>query len=358
MHRREFLKDSLVGAPLLMAKRGSGRFVATRAEGPGASATAANPRRRVEFRRMLTHWTEYFEPGYLPFVDEVQPELIQVGFYGAEFWAIAHVPKADLKDTNAAAYPVDGDLKGNGDFFENLNKQLHQRGIKVVGHFDTEFHVTGVIYGPEGPREGFFKFYNELWDEKELGPKPVKDPLELVQRSADGSPSFFYRPAYSPWPLYHGCLNNPNWQKVLKAFAKRGIERGVDGFVINHFYLVGCVCPYCSRGFKDYLRERYKPAELRRNFGIEDLDKHQFSEIVGSCRPGDMTPLRLEELRFSHISRKQAFDKIFIEYGRSLKPDLILAQWLHGHYTPSAADERLMLPPELWAKGEDYIWYS
>jgi hypothetical protein len=71
-----------------------------------------------------------------------------------------------------------------------------------------------------------------------------------------------------------------------------------------------------------------------------------------------MTPLRLEELRFSHISRKQAFDEIFIAYGRSLKPDLILAAWLHGHYTPSPADERLMLPPELWAKGEDYIWYS
>ena len=125
---------------------------------------------------------------HLPFVDEVQPELIQVGFYGAEFWAIAHVPKADLKDTNAAAYPVDGDLNGNGQFFENLNKELHKRGIKVVGHFDTEFHVTGVIYGPEGPREGFFKFYNELWDEKEFGPKPVKDPLELLQRKADGTP--------------------------------------------------------------------------------------------------------------------------------------------------------------------------
>ena len=55
---------------------------------------------------------------------------------------------------------------------------------------------------------------------------------------------------------------------------------------------------------------------------------------------------------------KNAYDDVFIAYGRSVKPDLILAAWLHGHYTPAPADERLMLPPELWAKGEDYIWYS
>jgi hypothetical protein len=324
----------------------------------GRQARESNSRPRLEFSRMLVHWQHYIDPGYLPFVDEVQPELVQVGFYGAEFWALAHVPKADMKGAAAAVYPVDGDLKANGQFFENLNKELHKRGIKVVGHFDVELHVTGLIDGPQGPREGFFDFYNKLWDEKELGPKPVKGPLELIQRNADGSPSFYDLPAYSPWPMYHGCLNNPNWQKVLKAFVKRGIERGVDGFVINHFYLVGCVCQYCVRGFKDYLRQRYRPAELRRNFGIEDLEKHEFAEIVGSYQPGNMTPLRLEELRFSHISRKQAFDEIFIAYGRSLKPDLILAAWLHGHYTPSPADERLMLPPELWAKGEDYIWYS
>jgi len=55
---------------------------------------------------------------------------------------------------------------------------------------------------------------------------------------------------------------------------------------------------------------------------------------------------------------KNAYDEVFMAYGRSLKPDLILAQWLHGHDTPAPNDERLMLPPELWAKGEDYLWYS
>jgi hypothetical protein len=323
---------------------------------PGRQAAESNSGPRLEFSRMLVHWHQYIDPGYLAFVDEVQPEVVQVGFYGVDFWAFSHVPMS-VKGPTAATQAVDGDLKASGQFLENLNKELHQRGIKVIGHFDVEYHVTGLIDGPQGPREGFFKFYNELWDEKELGPKPVKDPLELLQRNADGSPLTVTLKGFSPWPLYHGCLNNPNWRAVLKAFVKRGIERGVDGFIANYFYTNGCMCKYCVQGFKDYLRQRYSPAELRKQFGIEDLDKHKFAEITGWYAPNQMTPLRLEGLRFSEISRKKAFDEIFIEYGRSLKPDLIVAQWLHSYQPTPSNDERLTLPTELWGKGEDYLWY-
>jgi hypothetical protein len=48
---------------------------------------------RLEFSRMLVHWRQYIDPGYLKFVEEVQPEVVQVGFYGVDFWALAHVPK-------------------------------------------------------------------------------------------------------------------------------------------------------------------------------------------------------------------------------------------------------------------------
>ena len=41
------------------------------------------------------------------------------------------------------------------------------------------------------------------------------------------------------------------------------------------------MCKYCVQGFKDYLRQRYSPAELRKQFGIDDLDKHKFAEITG-----------------------------------------------------------------------------
>jgi hypothetical protein len=311
---------------------------------------------RLEFSRMLVHWRQYIDPGYLAFIDETQPEVVQAGFYGVDFWALAHVPKA-VKGATAATHAVDGDLKASGQFLENLNRELHKRGVKVIGHIDTTYHVTGLIDGPQGPREGFFQFYNELWDEKELGPKPVRDPLELLQRKADGSPYAIQLDGFSPWPIFHGCLNNPNWRRVMKAFVKRGIERGVDGFVINYFYTNGCMCQYCVRGFKDHLRERYSPAELRKQFGIENLETHPFAEINGWYKANEMTPLRLEGQRFSDMSRKRAFDDIFIAYGRSLKPDLILAQWLHSYQPMPRNDERFMLPSDLWAKGEDYLWY-
>ena len=124
--------------------------------------TAREASSRLEFSRMLVHWKQYVDPGYLKFVDEVQPEVVQVGFYGVDFWALAHVAKS-VKGTTAATHAVDGDLKASGRFLENLNRELHRRGVKVVGHIDTTYHVTGLIDGPEGPREGFFKFYNELW---------------------------------------------------------------------------------------------------------------------------------------------------------------------------------------------------
>jgi hypothetical protein len=305
---------------------------------------------------MLVHWRQYIDPGYLAFVEEAQPEVVQAGFYGVDFWALAHVPKS-VKGATAATHAVDGDLAASGRFLENLNAELHKRGVKVVGHIDTTYHVTGLIDGPQGPREGFFKFYNELWDEKELGPKPVKDPLALIQRKADGSPYAIKLDGFSPWPIYHGCLNNPDWRKVIKAFVKRGIERGLDGFAINYFYTNGCMCAHCVRGFRDHLRTSYSAAELRKQFGIEDLETHEFAEINGWYKPNEMTPLRLEGQRFSDISRKQAFDDIFVRYGRSLKPDLVLAQWLHSYQPMPRNDERMMLPPDLWAKDEDYLWY-
>jgi hypothetical protein len=50
---------------------------------------------------------------------------------------------------------------------------------------------------------------------------------------------------------------------------------------------------------------------------------------------------------------------VFVKYGRSLKPDLILAQWNHlGNLAQIDGDERCLLPAELWGRDETYLWYS
>ncbi len=306
-----------------------------------------------ELTTLVAHWAEYDKPDYLRFIEESQPDVAQVGFYGGHFWSLGHTPQYS---GYPAHFPVRG-LAELGDWFENLNRQLHQRGVKVVGHFNVEF-LVGDPAGPDGPR-GFFKFYRDLWDEKELGPKPVSDPLQMMEKNRDGSPIINRSYSIGGMAEYWACLRNPAWQQVLKAWVRQGLRRGVDGFVSNYFYRHNCLCDHCRREFRNYLRGRFTDAELRTRFGIEDLANHEFPEIVSWHPPGESTPLRLEMLRFSQVSNKQVFDEVFVRYGRSLKSDLIVAQWNHlGNLSQIDGDERCLLPAEHWGRDESYLWYS
>jgi hypothetical protein len=318
-----------------------------------ATAAYPQPTPRFEFRRMVAHWTDYADPEYLKFIDDTKPEVVQVGFYGGHFWSLAHTPQYK---GYPAHFPVQG-LNECGDWFTDLNAKLHKRNVKVVGHFNVEF-LVGEPDSKDGPR-GFFKFYRDLWNEKELGPRPLKDPLDFMQRNADGTPIVAKSYSIGGMREYSACLNNPQWRKVLKAWVKVGIDRGVDGYVSNYFYRHNCLCSYCEAGFRDYLKKRFSGDELAKTFDIKDVNKHVFSEIVGWHNPKESTPLRREMLRYSQISCKEAYDDVFVKHGRSLKKDLILAQWNHlGNFNQINGDERSMLPKELWGKDEDYAWYS
>ena len=253
-------------------------------------------------------------------------------------------------------------IRLSADYFEEINRELRRRGVRPIGHFSVAKYLLGRPDTEGRPGDGFFKFYNELWDETELGPKPVADPLDLLSKNRDGTPYVSFDTDAAPYGVYWGCLSNPDWRRVLKAWVKRGIERGLDGFQINYFYRVDCHCRYCVRRFKAHLASRYDPEQLRGRFGIEDLEAHQFSEIVSRHPPSETTPLRLEMQLFSDLINKEAFDEVFHQYGRSLKPDLITSVWGHssqdfGNPPTGNNDERMMLPSELWGKDESYLWY-
>ncbi len=317
------------------------------------TSTSAQATERLEFTRLVAHWADYADPGYLSFLEDARPEIAQVGFYGAHFWSLAHTA---FGHGYHAHFPVRG-LAECGRWFEDLNAKIHRRGVKVIGHFNVEF-LVGDPESPEGPR-GFFKFYRDLWDERELGPRPVADPIELLQKGRDGKPIVHDTYKIGGMQEYWGCLSNPQWRSVLKAWVKIAIRRGVDGLIANYFYRHNCLCRHCVAGFKRHLSERFNAPQLIERFGIADLEHHEFRAIVGWHDPKLSTPLFREMLRFSQISTKRAFDEVFIEYGRSLKPGLIVAQWDHlGDMTPISGDERCLLPSELWGRGEDYLWYS
>lgn len=319
----------------------------------GAAVVGAEPAPRFEFTRMVAHWDAYGDASYLPFIEEAQPEVAQVGFYGAHFWSLVHTPAY-------AGYPAHFPVRGVqecGAWFEKLNQDLHRRNVKVVGHFNVEF-LVGDPDGPEGPR-GFFKFFRDLWDEKELGPRPVADPLQLLECGPDGQPISQSGYGIGGMREYWACLRNPHWQQVLKAWTKRGIERGVDGYMINYFYRHNCLCEHCQSAFRNYLKERFTADQLKVQLGIERLETHRFTELVSWHDPAESTPLRREMLRFSQVSNKQVFDEIFVRYGRSLKPDLMVGQWNHlGNFSQINGDERCLLPGDLWGRDETYLWYS
>jgi hypothetical protein len=90
---------------------------------------------QLEFTRLLAHWAEYAHPDYLAFIEDAQPEVAQVGFYGAHFWSLGHTAQYS---GYPAHFPVRG-LDKLGAWFEDLNAKLHARGVKVVGHFNVEF---------------------------------------------------------------------------------------------------------------------------------------------------------------------------------------------------------------------------
>ena len=102
-----------------------------------ASTLWADPPPRVEFTRLVAHFAEYDDPRYLPFIEDAQPEIAQVGWYGAHFYSLAHSPHGK---GYPAHFPVQG-LPECGKWFEDLNHELHQRKVKVVGHFNVEFLV-------------------------------------------------------------------------------------------------------------------------------------------------------------------------------------------------------------------------
>ncbi len=241
-----------------------------------------------------------------------------------------------------------------GDFFARLNREIHARGPRVVGHFNMTF-----ILGDPEKKAGFFEWYDKGWDEAGFGPKPCANPEDMLQRDASGKLITTHSYKIGGWPEYHGCLNNPKWRACLKAMVKSAVDRGVDGLIANYFYRRDCMCEFCVGGFREHLAANYSATELSARFGIEDIKSHHFTEIPSWHDPKQSNPYKMAALRWSQIALKEAFDDVLLRYGRTLKPDLLIAQWNHlGSFHAISGDERCAMPGELWGRGEDYLWYS
>src|SRR5579885_944511 len=256
-------------------------------------------------------------------------------------------------------------------WWKKVIAEAHRLGIKV----QATFSMT-MVYDTPARDRGFFKYYNERWEADILGPKPVANPAELLQRDALGR-VLMGPPGQNPEDYaYAGCPNSPHWRQLMKQMVKAGIEAGFDGFMVQFNYRYECLCPYCRRAFRRFLLANHTPEFLRDRLGIADTAASLLDTTRG--RGPDLVPagvqaddhpgpLELEAWQFTSQSLKNTLDEVFLEYGRSLKPDLMVSIWAHHRsflvpgvdYSKEGINpfnERILLPPDRWGRGEDYIW--
>ena len=285
----------------------------------------------------------------IEYLETARPEVVQIGNYGAMFHGFADNPKATK---SPMMLPVVGE-RAALDFQKKLNQKTQALGAEVVGHF----RLVKVM-GDWKKQSGFVDYYNHRWPEDLLGPKPHPQLRELLQRDADGQPVQVSRYGNAQLAL---CLSSPHTRKMLKAMLKCAIDHGVDGVITTYNYRFECACPYCQTAFKKWLRSRLTVDGIRERLGIENLDQHVFRSIPARI-PGypdaeKTSDLQWLAMRWGAEHFKQMFDEIFFDYGRSLRKDLLVAQWNHLSHV-SISEERMFLPSSLWGRGENYFWYS
>src|SRR5208282_4533139 len=161
--------------------------------------------------------------------------------------------------------------------------ELHGAGVEIIFPYINSQQMGGDIE----KRLGFWEFYDH-WDEYRsfaLPPRPQTDPAEWLQRDPGGrilfnNPAAY--PGYAPQFFYSPCPNNEYWRTWLRFVVGSIAQAGFDGVFVDD-NIIHCYCRYCQEDFKQYLRSRYTPGELRSGFGTREVDK------IGMCSQADKT---------------------------------------------------------------------
>jgi len=300
------------------------------------------------FNRLIEYWT-------LPTADQVvdhvrrgKVQVVQMGNFGPDFYGLAGDPGVER---SWAGMPVVG-IEENLQLAADVIPQVQAAGARVVGQLSSTLH-----YGDHETGLGLFgKVWDQMWTPTILGDRPADSVSATIALEASGEPA---RRAIEgrPYFSYRGCISNPLWLQALKAMVRKGIDLGLDGFNTTHNYEGFCGCGYCADVIRAHMRPVFSGAQLNSLF---DGD---FDGAVDARKPAANAPKELQHRYLVILEqaaarrRKNAFDEVFINYGRSLRPGLLAAQWYHK-YGMRVNDERAALPADLWARGEDYIWYS
>ena len=300
------------------------------------------------FNRMAEHWSIPERLDLVEHVRRAKLQVVQVATFGPMFYSLADDPEVNR---HWVGMPLVG-VRENLALAAELIPQLQEAGARVVGQMSMAWN-----YGNHEQGKGLFGAWERIWTEDLLGAAPCTSAEDTQQRLADGALRRWDIEG-RPYLTYSGCMCNPHWLATLKSMVKKAIELGIDGFNVHHNFENFCRCSFCQDYVQTKLQEAFEPVDLQRIFG-----RHDLGEVTDFLTPSAECPADLGQRfqltlnRAAHLRRKEALDEIYIAHGRSLKPELLLAQWYHK-YDFMPHDERSLLPSTLWAKDENYIWYS
>lgn len=302
------------------------------------------------FNRFIEYWTLPTADDVLDHVQRGSIQLVQVGNFGPDFYSMA----ADDGVARSWAGMPGFSIEENLELAAELIPQVQQAGAVVVGQLTMTMH-----FGDHHERVGLFgEPWDHMWTPGILGAAPFEAVDSLVHLDEEGRPDPRIIEG-RPHATYRGCVRNPGWRQVLKAMVDKGLELGLDGFNAIHNYESFCRCQHCTDYIRTHLRQTQslESEQLQSLYGTQDIDRIEHPLMPAEVDEATQQRYRAVIEHAASLSRKDAFDDVFIDHGRGQRPDLWLAQWYHK-YGLRVNEERAGLPTERWAQGEDYIWYS
>ena len=189
----------------------------------------------------------------------------------------------------------------------------HRYGVKV----DSYIQWNTLMY------EGFFAEEPAAkdWIQRDASGQPILLPYGFEQ-------SFRYRP----------CFSNPNYLAYLKRIVRYAVEQVKTDFIhFDNFDLTpepeSRHCGYCTRGFREYEKAKYTPAQWLQRFWFENLDY-----INPPVWNAENPPTKMDAIRDPVIQEWIAYRchemsealRQMAEYARSLNPEVAIEVNPHG----------------------------
>jgi len=160
---------------------------------------------------------------------------------------------------------------------------------------------------------------------------------DWIQRDAEGRPillAYGFEQSFR----YHPCFSNPNYLAYLQRVVRYAVEQVKTDFIhFDNFDLnpepESCHCNYCTRGFRDYEKAKYTPAQRLERFGFDNLDYINPPIWNAENPPAKMDAIRdpviQEWIAYRCYEMSEALRQI-AAYARSLNSEVAIEVNPHG----------------------------